>query len=1288
MSENPLLEDTSTSEDFFDSINEEQLQEATAWENIKFALSKLGRYKAGGKIRGKKKLDKKEIDRIETLLDKSANDQIKNIKKKIDKEFEGFPNNKEQNTFIDGVLEIAKVYDSIKSEVESGKLPVEAGNAFIEELKEYVKDILDRQLKAIYSITNENQELEEKVTIDPDANPKDITTLKFKPVKDAIKSGDLTAYETERIKTLKSWSLPIKLVLTALSAAGLGWLFDALSGGEEEVTVETLKKFTDVAGEIKPGEGMTQVFNRVYDTSFNVNSDPQELADFIKNTIGGGNTETAINNLTNNGAEGVGGLFTNGDEAKATLEAFMADPDAKGDTLKDVFKGDWAGTGKTATDTLDTLAGNKLVATVTKIILKTVIISTAKYTLAKSVLGGLGIGLGVGAVAVALSRYKGRKSSRAQVLNDLFQYLRPIEPTKSNPEVLKVAATSKDKPSPPPAVSQEKDGVSIAKTGNFDNMNRHNQIAVILQQINPSLDIYDKLESEGIKSELTGQLDDILKNEKASNELKKLAKLIITIRKSPNAFLKKVAKATGVEFSIRAKAKMTGYGKKGQSAAKLGLTETVLQSLKEGIIDDMIKDEDISAKKIDVIALLGSMYKSDSQKDGKRLSVLDQSKLSDEDKSKLKGIGFSTKEKSGKYMFMDDDEYKEFVKNKEKEKPATNQTQTTDQEFKDNPKLRAIEDRLENLPTLQIAFKQIDQTSEVDPFLLGILSYLNPKFENDKILLLKILRGALTKLQSKNREARKKASQLNEEIKKTKKQVSTALEKFENDPQLPRRLSQVVKINNVIDFLVNTIFDNDDPDVNLLPGASFKEIEQGFLRTIKALQTDKDIKKSFDSKSKEDDEKGLDVFTANYLNPETSSTTAGDQKINYTLTKEQLQSLIKNIITEGLTPSQASKVKDKYKQIYSGMLKGDKKKLLKYIDDKFGRQNPDAMAMGRAVNLSKKEEDENVEEAKTEKQRKYMCVMAQQGAKRPKGLSKAQAKEMCADTGLSKSKQEEQKLSEIDDIMDENLERKSIPYEKVAELIKKELKSEENKRKITDLKMILRKIEDKETFMLSTDRQKMLTKLISQAKNIKESGKDIAGVNMDNYKKSNMKNNRLTELIKTALKGPLNEATDLVDRDGYQFTRFSMGEEGPGLQITSQGGNYITIPGSKLGVFASALTDAIRVFDDMERQLPVDEAEFTDKYNDHPDLTDKQKNLPDALQKGILGLEEDNIDEDKIPGSNIKKVGDKYRVLSGKTGKMWKQKYDSKKDAEAALRGYFASKNESLSERIFKELRK
>ena len=62
---------------------------------------------------------------------------------------------------------------------------------------------------------------------------------------------------------------------------------------------------------------------------------------------------------------------------------------------------------------------------------------------------------------------------------------------------------------------------------------------------------------------------------------------------------------------------------------------------------------------------------------------------------------------------------------------------------------------------------------------------------------------------------------------------------------------------------------------------------------------------------------------------------------------------------------QVSKVEDKYNSIYSGMLKGNKKKLMKYIDPKFNRPNPDAMAMGRAINLVKKDSDkEEVNENK------------------------------------------------------------------------------------------------------------------------------------------------------------------------------------------------------------------------------------------------------------------------------------------------------------------------------------
>ena len=89
--------------------------------------------------------------------------------------------------------------------------------------------------------------------------------------------------------------------------------------------------------------------------------------------------------------------------------------------------------------------------------------------------------------------------------------------------------------------------------------------------------------------------------------------------------------------------------------------------------------------------------------------------------------------------------------------------------------------------------------------------------------------------------------------------------------------------------------------------------------------------------------------------------------------KELIKAFLKDIIIkEGLTPDQSSKVMSKYDSIYKGMLKGDKKKLMKYTDPKFNRPNPDAMAMGRAINLVKKDNDQEVvNEARTDLEREY-----------------------------------------------------------------------------------------------------------------------------------------------------------------------------------------------------------------------------------------------------------------------------------------------------------------------------
>ena len=152
----------------------------------------------------------------------------------------------------------------------------------------------------------------------------------------------------------------------------------------------------------------------------------------------------------------------------------------------------------------------------------------------------------------------------------------------------------------------------------------------------------------------------------------------------------------------------------------------------------------------------------------------------------------------------------------------------------------------------------------------------------------------------------------------------------------------------------------------------------------------------------------------------------------------------------------------------------------------------------------------------------------------------------------------------------------------------------------------------------------------------------------------------------------LQEGTDLYDKKGLHFKRFA-GKGGPALQITVPGmttmsPNFIQIPGSRLGEFASALMKSIRVFDDMSRQTPVDEAMgddvpasmkgsvsklqgvhsmiinkmksfakmYKEKGGDHifksasgeenkvidilKDLNDKKKKVEDALDKKVSGI--------------------------------------------------------------------
>jgi hypothetical protein len=319
----------------------------------------------------------------------------------------------------------------------------------------------------------------------------------------------------------------------------------------------------------------------------------------------------------------------------------------------------------------------------------------------------------------------------------------------------------------------KKDPIALIKSGEFGDLNRNNQIATILKTIKDDLNIYDKLGESGLEDiRLTGDLKQIIQNEKASEELKKLAKLIIAIRKNPNGFLNKISSATGVELNARQKAFVSKPGTKEKGMFRQGSTNEnkiihpFNELLLEGLIDDLITPADILNKKFEILALVGSMYASTTQKNDSRLSIVDPEKLSSEERKKLKGLGFNSTV-SGDYYFLDDEgktstESGEEEKN-EKPKPGEEvkatkvntpkdskekPTSSVDFDAKDKSKTPQSAKALEKMGAkkdLTTALSRIDNRPELEGLIKSMMTYITID-KDDKVLALKTAKTRFTPL--------------------------------------------------------------------------------------------------------------------------------------------------------------------------------------------------------------------------------------------------------------------------------------------------------------------------------------------------------------------------------------------------------------------------------------------------------------------------------------------------------------------------------------------------------------
>jgi hypothetical protein len=109
--------------------------------------------------------------------------------------------------------------------------------------------------------------------------------------------------------------------------------------------------------------------------------------------------------------------------------------------------------------------------------------------------------------------------------------------------------------------------------------------------------------------------------------------------------------------------------------------------------------------------------------------------------------------------------------------------------------------------------------------------------------------------------------------------------------------------------------------------------------------------------------------------------------------------------------------------------------------------------------------------------------------------------------------------------------------------------------------------------------------------------------------------------------------------------------------------------------------------DGKDRFNQLTKGDKTKLYKNTDDIKDANKKLFDQVGD-ITEINEEEEKKDKCGGRCIKKVGDKWKVISGKTGKPWNAEYDSKEDAEAGLKAYFANEAKLIKlTKVIKELK-
>jgi len=464
----------------FENINEELGFLASLWQDVKYGISKLGRYKAGGKIFGKGEVDKKSAEEMGEIMGDASNAAINAVYKLMKEKCPNWPNDRRRVTFLRGIIMYAQLYESIIAATEKepndpGYMHPEVANKLIENLRKVVKKALDVDLAAVYSVMDSNQdiELQEEERLfeelfylhDETLNEEFIKKLgewKDKAMdwmfgakdKDSLPrkagsrvsgrlqgAGDDETVDSERINTLESNKLPMVLMGVGAALGALGYIagtewfknlvtetvYHPAQYGEKEYVTEVSKHFNAD----DRGWSYTLQNNGFMDAtgkSLNFNQPVGNLEEAFK-FYGNGDEQKGMELMSK---------FLGPDNQSGSVELLqqqLADPTNR--TIGDVFnklEGTWGDQFFMNQDGgASTVIGKMLFKTTKTVLIKAGFTTTTTTAIGgylisiAPVLSALGITLvGAGAL-VKLMREKGQRQSRAATLNDLLQSLKLVE---------------------------------------------------------------------------------------------------------------------------------------------------------------------------------------------------------------------------------------------------------------------------------------------------------------------------------------------------------------------------------------------------------------------------------------------------------------------------------------------------------------------------------------------------------------------------------------------------------------------------------------------------------------------------------------------------------------------------------------------------------------------------------------------------------------------------------------------------------------------------------------------